>query len=155
VLKLGYGLPVIDRRLQLFVDLAYTQPAVTVTGSDARVPGGTFTSTTILRDLATSIGACFFVLDTSKLVVPYVSAGVRVHFLKAESSGTAGGTALGAYQETDTRVGGVFAAGAGLKLGPGRLMGEVVFSGLPVELRLTGVSNASSLSVMLGYGLFL
>jgi len=155
VLKVGYGLPFLERRLQVFLDLGYTQPSVTVTGADARVAGGTFTSTTTLRDLSASLGLCFFILEPSKLIVPYLSAGARVHFLRAETSGTAGSAPLGAWQETDTRFGGVFAAGAGLKLGPGRVMAEVTFNVLPVDQRLTGASNASSLSVMLGYGLFL
>lgn len=153
VLKVGYGLPFLERRLQLFLDLAYTQPAVTVTGADARVPGGTFTSTTILRDFAMSLGLCFFILEPSRTLVPYVSAGVRVHFLGAETSGSAGGAPFGTWKETDTRFGGVFAAGAGYRLGPGRVLAELAFNVLPVDQRLTGVSNASSLSLLLGYGL--
>lgn len=154
VLKVGYGLPFLARRLQIFLDLAYTQPSVTVTGSDARVPGGSFTATTTLRDLATSLGLCFFILEPSRVLVPYVSAGARVHFLRAETNGSAGGAPFGEFQETDTRFGGVFAAGAGLRLGPGKVMAELAFNVLPVDQRLLGVSNASSMSVMLGYGLF-
>ena len=154
ILKVGYGLPFIERRLQIFLDLAYTQPSVTITGADARVAGGTFTSTTTLRDLATSLGLCFFILEPSRVLVPYVSAGVRVHFLRGETSGTAGSSPLGKYEETDTRFGAVFAAGVGLRLGPGRLLAELTFNVLPVDQRLTGVSNASSLSVLLGYGFF-
>lgn len=154
LLKVGYGLPFWQRRVQLFVDLSYTQPSTTSTGSDARLPGGTFSSVTTVRDLATSFGAQVFILPPSRLVVPYLSAGVRVHFLKVETNGEAGGAAFGPYTETDTRAGGVFAAGAGLRLGPGRVLAELVFNVLPVDQRLTGASNASSLSVLLGYGLF-
>ena len=154
LLKVGFGLPFLQRRLQIFLDLAYTQPSVTVTGADARVAGGTFTSTTVVRDLATSLGLCFFILEPSRTVVPYVSAGVRVHFLRAETNGSAGSPTFGGYEETDTRFGGVFAAGAGFRLGPGRILAEVAFNLLPVDQRLTGASNASSLSVLLGYGLF-
>lgn len=154
VLKVGYGLPFLERRLQVFLDLAYTQPSVKVTGADARVPGGSFTATTTLRDLSTSLGLCFFILEPSRALVPYVSAGARVHFLRAETNGSAGSSTFGAWQETDTRFGGVFAAGAGYRVGPGRIMAEVTFNVLPVDQRLTGASNASSLSVMLGYGLF-
>lgn len=154
LLKVGWALPFVERRFQLFVDLAYTQPQVSVTGSDGRVPGGSFTSTTLLRDFAVSAGLCFFILSPSKPLVPYVSAGARVHFLRAETNGSAGGARFGEYVETDTRVGGVFAAGAGYRVGPGRILGELVFNYLPVDQRLTGASNASSLSVLLGYGLF-
>lgn len=153
VLKVGYGLPFLERRLQVFLDLAYTQPQVTVTGADARVPGGTFTSTTILRDLATSLGLCFFILEPARALVPYVSAGVRVHFLRAETSGSAGTAPFGAWSETDTRFGAVFAGGAGYRLGPGRVLGELAFNIVPVDQRLTGLSNASSMSLLLGYGL--
>lgn len=154
VLKVGYALPFLERRLQLFVDLGYTQPEVTVKGEDARVAGGTFSSTTILRDFAMSFGACFFILEPSRPLVPYVSAGARVHFLLAETNGSAGGAELGKYQETDTRFGGVFAAGAGYRLGPGRVLLELAINVLPLEQRLMGTSNASSLSIVAGYGLF-
>lgn len=154
VLKVGYGLPFIERRLQLFLDLGYTQPSVTVTGSDARVPGGTFTATTTLRDLSTTLGLCFFILEPSRPLVPYVSAGARVHFLSAETDGSAGGATFGGWKETDTRFGGIFALGAGYRLGPGRVLAELTLNVLPVDQRLTGVANASSLSVLLGYGLF-
>lgn len=153
VLKVGYGLPFLERRLQLFLDLGYTQPSVTVTGSDARVPGGTFTATTTLRDFATTLGLCFFILEPSRVLVPYLSAGARVHFLSAETDGSAGGASFGGWRETDTRFGGVFAAGAGYRLGPGRVLAELTFNVLPVDQRLTGVSNASSLSLLVGYGL--
>lgn len=154
VLKLGYGLPFLQRRLQAFVDFGYTQPSVTVTGSDARVPGGTFTSTTILRDFGLSLGLAFFILEPSRALVPYVSAAVRLHLLLAETSGEAGGSPFGGWQETDTRLGAAFAAGAGYRLGPGRVLGELAFNIVPVEQRLTGSSNASSMSLLLGYGLF-
>lgn len=153
VLKVGYGLPFLERRLQVFLDLAYTQPLVTVTGADARVPGGTFTSTTILRDLATSLGLGFSILDPARPLVPYVTAGVRVHFLRAESSGSAGGVPFGAWSETDTRFGAVLAGGAGYRLGPGRVLAELAFNIVPVDQRLTGLSNASSMSLLVGYGL--
>lgn len=154
VLKVGYGLPFLERRLQLFLDLGYTQPQVTVSGSDARVPGGTFTATTTLRDLSTTLGLCFFILAPSRPLVPYLSAGARVHFLSAETDGSAGGTTFGGWKETDTRFGALFAAGAGYRLGPGRVLAELTLNVLPVDQRLTGVSNASSLSVLLGYGFF-
>lgn len=153
VLKVGYGLPFLERRFQLFLDLGYTQPTVTVTGSDARVPGGNFTATTTLRDLATTLGLCFFILEPSKPFVPYLSAGARVHFLSAETDGSAGGATFGGWKETDTRFGGIFAAGAGYRLGPGRVLAELTFNVLPVDQRLTGLSNASSLSLLVGYGL--
>ena len=154
VLKVGFGLPFLERRLQIFLDLSYTQPIVTVTGSDARVPTGTFTTTTVLRDVATTLGLCFFILEPSRVLVPFVSAGARVHFLHAETTGLAGSSSFGTWKETDTRFGGVFAAGVGYQLGPGRVLAELTLSVLPVDQRLTGLSNASALSVLLGYGLF-
>jgi hypothetical protein len=152
-LKAGYGLPFWQRRVQLFVDVGYTEPSTTSTGSDARLPGGTFTSVTTVRDLATTLGAQVFLLPPSGAVVPYLAAGVRVHFLRADTDGEAGGVAFGPYSETDTRAGGAFAVGAAVRLGPGRVLGELAFNVLPVAQRITGPSNASSLSLLLGYGL--
>jgi outer membrane protein W len=153
LVKFGYSLPFLARRLQVFVDFGYTQPEVTVKGGDARVPGSSFSSTTIVRDFAPTLGAQFFILEPSKVLVPYVSAGMRVHFLLAETKGSAGDAEFGQYVENDTRVGGVFAVGAGYRFGPGRVLLELALNVLPVDQRLTGASNASSLSIVAGYGL--
>ncbi|MFZ5440030.1 MAG: hypothetical protein ACOZQL_08465 [Myxococcota bacterium] len=154
-LKLGYALPLLERRLQLYADVGYTQPSTTRTGADERLPGGTFSSLIVTRDLATALGLAFFMLDPAGAFVPWISAAVRIHFLRVETVGTAGdGSQLGTFTETDTRVGGVFGLGAGYRLGPGRVLAEVDVNVLPVDQRLTGDSNASSLSVLVGYGVF-
>jgi len=153
ILKLGYA-PFEGRRIQLFLDLGYSRPSQTLTGSDPRLAEGSYQSTLVMQDLATTLGAVYFILPPASTLVPYAGAGLRLHFLKAEVTG-ASGSAFGVSTETDTRFGGVIFGGAGFHLGPGLLLGEVAVGYAPVGQKVTGVSNIGALSLLLGYGVLL
>ncbi len=152
MLRLGYAPPILSRRLQIFADLGYSQPPNKVTGSDPRLDGGSYSSTLVVHDLSASLGLKFFLLPTTGTIVPYAGAGLRVHFLRTDVSGT-GATAFGQYKETATQVGGVFLLGAGFHLGPGWVLAEADFGYAPVDQRVTGTTNIGALSILLGYGL--
>lgn len=153
VLKLGYA-PFEERRVQFFLDLGYSRPQMTLTGTDPRLAAGDYQSTLLMQDLSTTVGAAYFFTPPSSTWVPYAGAGLRVHFLKAEVTG-ASASAFGLNTETDTRFGGVLFGGAGFHLGPGLLLGELAVGYAPIGQRVTGVSNVGALSVLLGYGVLL
>lgn len=155
-LTVGYA-PFSGHQLQFFIGLGYSQPAQTLSATDPRLgaAGGDYSSRLVMRDLSTSLGAKYFFLpEPSHFVVPYAGLGLRVHFLRADVSGS-GGADFGKYNETDTRFGGVAFAGVGLHLGPGLVLGELAFDYAPISQRVTGEANVGALSVVLGYGLML
>jgi hypothetical protein len=156
VLKVGYGVA-LDHRLQLFVDLGYSQPTHTAQASDPRLgtAGAAYSSTLTVRDLSTTVGAAYFLLPPGAFLVPYAGAGLRLHFLKSDVVGTGASAAFGENTETSTQVGGAVFGGAGLHLGPGLLLGELRFGYAPVGQKVTGQANVGALSVLLGYGLLL
>lgn len=154
-LKVGYA-PFETRQLQLFADLHYSQPPQTIAASDPRLEasGADYRSTLLMKDLATTLGVAYFFSKPTQGILPYAGAGVRVHFLRAEVQGAAS-TDFGQSNETDTRFGATAFGGAGLRLGPGFLLGELALSYAPVEHEVTGRSNVGALSLLLGYGVLL
>lgn len=153
ILKLGYA-PFAGRQLQLFADVGYSQPAHKLSSSDPRLStsGAEYSSTLVVKDLATTVGLSYFILPPDQFLVPYVGAGARVHFLRSEVEGSAD-SAFGEHVEMDSQLGGVGFAGVGLRLGPGLLLGELAMGYAPVDQRVTGTSNIGALSALLGYGL--
>jgi len=154
-LKVGYA-PFAGRQLQLFLDLGYSQPAHTTTATDPRLQtsGADYSSTLTVADLHTTLGLSYFFTDPSGHFLPYAGLGFRAHFLRADVVGL-GGADFGKNTETATRFGGTVFAGAGFKLGPGMLLGELNFAYVPVWEKVTGPSNVGSLGVLLGYGVLL
>lgn len=154
-LTVGYA-PFSGRQLQVFLGLSYSRPSQTLSAEDPRLgtAGTDYSSTLVMQDLGTTLGLQYFILPPSRFVVPYVGAGFRVHFLRADVEG-AGGADFGKHNETDTRYGAVVFAGVGLHLGPGLLLGELAFDYSPIGQRVTGAANVGSLALVLGYGLLL
>jgi hypothetical protein len=155
ILKVGYGVA-FDRRLQVFADFAYSQPARTSSGTDARLgaSGADYSTTITVRDFTTTLGADFFFpLASAWRWLPYAGAGLQLHFLRSDVSGGAAGETFGDTSETSTQVGVVVFGGTGFRLGPGLVLGEVRFGLAPVSQKVTGSSNVGALSILLGYGL--
>ncbi|MHB8873522.1 MAG: hypothetical protein ACYC8T_07535 [Myxococcaceae bacterium] len=154
-MKVGYA-PFEGHRLQIFADLGYSQPAHTTEATDPRLQasGADYSSTLTVADLHTTLGASYFFAAPSESLLPYAGLGLRAHFLRADVVGQ-GGTDFGVNHETATRFGGTVFAGAGFKLGPGLLLGELNFAYVPVMEKVTGQSNVGALGVLLGYGVLL
>jgi hypothetical protein len=156
VLKVGYA-PLSSRQLQFFADVGYAAPSQTLEAQDPRLgeAGSPYTSTLVLRDLATTFGVSWFILPPSSNLLPYAGGGLRAHFLSAEVEGGAQGAAFGPARETDTRFGAILFGGAGYRIGPGMVLGELAFDYTPIAHFVTGPSNVGALSVRLGYGILL
>ena len=155
LLKVGVGVA-LERRLQVFGELGYTQPThkATVPG-DARLgaSGAGYTSTMTVRELNTSLGLAYFFAPLQDHLLPYAGAGLRLHFVKSTVEGGAPAAAFGKNEETSTQVGGQAFGGLGLRLGPGLALGELRFSYAGIGQKVTGDANIGSVSVLLGYGL--
>lgn len=154
-LTVGFA-PLLGRRLQIFAAVGYSQPTHRIATQDPRLgaAGSDYTSTVLIRDVAATLGAKFFFIPPDRLVVPYAGLGFRTHFLGAQVEGN-GGSEFGKYSETDTRFGGVFLGGVGIRLGPGLVLAEVAFDYSPIGQRVTGEANVGALTAVLGYGLML
>ena len=159
-LELAYQLPFIGKRLGVFLDAGYSQPTLSATKSDARVPGGMVTYDQTIRDLGFSLGVHFWQPIASKLLV-YGGAGARLHLTHTLINATSGGQPYGENTEDSTRVGAMVRLGAGYVLGPGALVLEIHFEWTGIDHLITGgersgeSANTSNLAFQLGYQFFL
>lgn len=154
VLKVGLA-PWSLKQLQAFADLSYSQPRQLVTADDGRLEsGGSYQSELAVHDVRTTLGAQYFFLSPAARFVPWAGAGLRLNFLTLDVEASSQEN-FGRHVETVTRVGLTLLAGAGYRLGPGLLVGELVFTVVPVDERVTGQSNIGALGARLGYALTL
>lgn len=149
----GYLLPVLKQRLALVFDLGYSQHGSEETISDPRLgtSGGEYTYNLTQHDLNLYLGPQFYILDPFKRFVPYVTAGLDLHFLRSDMEGHAGEAPFGENEEQATRAGFALRAGVGWHLGPGMLTGELAFNWAPLDVQITGDGHLGRLAVLVGY----
>ncbi|HEX2678025.1 MAG TPA: hypothetical protein VHM19_15330 [Polyangiales bacterium] len=160
-LELGYMLPLpepVGRSFELFVTGQYMQPSTTgkTTAPDARLPGdGTLHYDISEQILPITFGALYRLPLPTRLFMPYAGAGARLFLLRTKVTGSGGGEAFGKNEETGSKAGAYFALGADIFLGPGALLGELQLSYAPLDGYVLRNTNASSLSLAVGYRLML
>lgn len=152
-LGLGYAPPILKGRLAFVLDLGYSQNTKGSTLSDPRLATATAEYTTSLtqRDLGLFLGPQVFILDPRGRYVPYVAAGVDLHFLETAVSARSGDVPFGENSETSTVVGFAARAGFGYRLGPGLIVAEVGYSWAQVSQDVTGSSHRGGVGLLVGY----
>lgn len=157
-LGVGYVPPFLAGRLGLVADIGYQQMPTDKTLQDPRVGAkgtGSWNYKVTQHDLNLFVGPIFYILDRRGFWIPYVSAGVDVHFLRTDVEGEGAGKPFGSNQETATKVGFAARAGLGVHLGPGMVTGEVSFGWAPLDNAITGDSNLGRVNILVGYTLML
>lgn len=155
ILKFGVGVA-LERRLQIFFEMGYTQPTHDAGTDDPRLgtAGAAYSTTMTVRDLSLTLGAQYFIRPPSSHWLPYAGLGLQARMLRSEVVGTSGGASFGQNNETSTQLGGTVYGGVALHLGPGLAYGELRFGFAPVAQKVTGEANVGAMSALLGYGLF-
>jgi hypothetical protein len=150
---LGYAPPVLKGRLAVVLDLGYSQGSKKSTLTDARLamPTTEYATSLTQRDLGLFLGPQIFILDPRGRYVPYLAAGVDLHFLETAVSARSGGVPFGENKETSTVVGFAARAGFGYRLGPGLIVAELGYSWAPVTQDVTGTSSRGGVSLLVGY----
>ena len=150
----GYLLPVLKRRLAAVLDLGYSQTTTSETLDDPRLgeAGASYSYTMTQRDLNLFIGPQVFILDPFRRLVPYAALGLDLHFLRSvmEAKGNDGAD-MGGNDEVSTKAGFALRGGAGYRLGPGLITGELTFSWAPITHTITGDSHLGRLAILVGY----
>jgi hypothetical protein len=145
------------RHLGLMFAVSYTQPETARTYTDPRLTqnSGLTSYSHTVRDLGLTLAPTLW-FPMGKMVIPYASAGLKVHFYRNDVQGSAGDSSpFGENQEPKRRAGFVGRLGAGFRMGPGALTGDVTIDAAPVYEVTTGDANAGDLIVSLGYSLFI
>lgn len=127
-LRVGYQLPVLGRRFEVFADVGYVAPRTWVP--------------TAVRDWSVALGLTFWLVEPVRRVAPYVSAAPRLHLLDVVQP---------PWSEGRTRLGGSFAVGVGFRIGVGRLLLESAVEVLWLDSKLTGPTDLTAIAQRLGY----
>lgn len=149
----GYAPPVLRGRLAIVLDLGYAQNSTSKSLTDPRLgtAGGEVGFTMTQRNLNLFLGPQVFLLDPGRRLVPYGALGLDLHFVKSLIDGQGGGQGLGENSEVSTEAGFALRGGAGFRLGPGLITGEVAFGWAPMARDMTGESHLGRISILVGY----
>jgi hypothetical protein len=153
-LEVGYVLPIMKRSFAGVIDVSYTAPSTTGEQSDPRVSGGTYSWTLTQKELVIQ-PTLMYRLTSLGRVVPYVGVGPRIYLLRSIVEAKAGSQVIGETIEQSTKVGVGLPLGAEFKLGPGALLGELLFEYGPLDHTATGSSHTAGGTLQLGYRLMI
>ena len=119
--------------------------------ADARVDGGKYDRELTQKELTIAPTVVFRLTKLGR-VVPYIGVSPRIYLLRSIVEGKAGGQTILETTEQSTKVGLSAPLGAELRLGPGALIGELVFEWGPLDHVATG-DGTSTLggNLQLGY----
>lgn len=150
-LELGYVFPWLDRGIALLLNADYAAPksSGTQTG-DARVDGGSY-DWHLTEQMLTLMPTAMYRYTKLGMVVPYAGIGPRIYMLRSTVKGTVGGVEIPETSEQSTKVGFGVPFGAEIKLGPGGLIGELLFEYGSLDHKATGDTNTGGLSLNIGY----
>jgi len=150
-LEASYLFPLLGSRLGLITALGYSQPEASGTGTDERLPDGTYSWDMTQRQTTWDIGLVGRIMPWSSDWNVGVAAGAQVMFLSTLTKGEAGGEPFGDHDEQAT-LPGVFASlQAEYRLGPGALFVELAYTAAFQDLETTGEVTSSTLGALLGY----
>jgi len=152
-LEATYSLPFLGGRLGAVTALGYSAPSLSGTGSDARLPGGTYTYEATQRQLNWDLGLMGRLRPWHSDWNVALLGGLRTTFQSTLSDGEAGTESFGEHDERATLTGLFGACQADYRLGPGAVVGELGYWASFQDLRTTGELTLSELSVLVGYRL--
>jgi hypothetical protein len=154
-IELGYVFPWLHRSFAFLVDADYAAPKSSGTqAGDPRVQGGTYDWHLTEQILALQ-PTIMYRFTKLKSVVPFIGVAPRIYMLRSTVRGAVGSVEIPETTEQSTKVGLGVPFGAEIKLGPGALIGELLFEYGSLDHTATGDSNTGALSLAVGYRLLL
>jgi opacity protein-like surface antigen len=147
-LELDLLLPVLDRRLVLALDATYTYGSYGGGGTDPRV-GGAYTYDIGEKELKLGLDLVFRFFAEDAPIIPYIGAGLIMHFLQTVERPSFGPRVD--LLEQSTEVGFELIAGVDFALGPGYLLADLRWVHTDLDHRLTGDTNAGNVTLAVGY----
>ena len=149
--ELGYVFPWLNRGLALVLDADYAAPKSSGTqAGDPRVVGGTY-DWHLTEQMLVLMPVAMYRYTKLGMIVPYVGIGPRIYLLKSTVRGTVGSVEIPETTEQSTKVGFGLPFGAEIKLGPGGVIGELLFEYGSLDHTATGSTNTGALSLAVGY----
>jgi hypothetical protein len=150
-LEVGYVLPAASYAFDVFATGSFSAPAATGTGTDPRVPGGTFAWELHEREIGIGAGLGYGIGDIDARVRPELAVGPQLVLLHSTLDGNAGAAQFPTATESQVTVGVAGYAGVGVLAGPGRIVARLGVGYAPMKQFVTGKSSTLALSPTLGY----
>ncbi len=148
-IEVGYTLPLFHRRFAVVLDVDYAQPTKTGTEMDPRVAGGTYAWKLTEQELGVMPVLMYRATYAKGWLVPYGGIGPRLMLFKSTVKG--GAPVIDDTTEVSTKIGFGIPLGAELHIGPGRLIGELLFQYGTLDHTATGDSHSGAISLSVGY----
>lgn len=150
-LEAGYVFPFAHGSFGAALDVDFAAPKTSGTKhDDPRVPNSTYYWHITEQELQI-MPIFMYRLTSIKAVTPYAGIGPRIFLLRSTVRGDSGGATISETTEQSTKLGVGIPVGVELPLGPGGLIGELLFEYGSLDHRATGNSNTGGLNLLVGY----
>lgn len=149
-LEVGYVFPWLDRSFALYVDGGYAAPVTTGEASDKRVAGGKY-SWHIVEKQLTIAPSVYYRYTGLGMFVPYAGVGPRIMLQESVIDSDDAEPIILETTEHATKVGLGVHGGVDILLGPGAVVGEVLFQAGGLDHTSTGDVANTALTVWVGY----
>lgn len=164
-LSAGYILPTdiagFTRPIEIGLDVMYTQPGASGTGSDTNLGGpsaegpGDYEWELTQRMLVMELYALWRFMPPGEFISAYGMIGPRAYFMESKMVASGNdGQDFGTNTQTNDEYGLVFGGGADFAVGPGTIYGTLEFGWSDLNQRITGDSNTGAVVIDAGYRLY-
>jgi hypothetical protein len=158
-IEAGYVFPALNRGLGAYLQVEYSAPSTDGKVNEKfdrdRVPGGAYNWHIRQQELVFAPTFLYRLTTLSDTITPYVGVGPRIYLIKDTTRGDANGVSIDETTEKSTKWGLGLPLGAELALGPGKLIGELMFQWGPLKHTLTGDTHLGGASLAVGYRMLL
>lgn len=150
-IEAGYVFPWLNRSFAAALDVDYTAPKSDGSQDDVRLTGASKYDWKISQRQLAIMPVVMYRLTMLGKLVPYIGVGPRFLFLRSTVQGTAGSNPISETKEQSTQYGIGVPLGVEYALGPGALLGEVLFQYGGIDRIATGDTNTGAVNIFLGY----
>ena len=158
-IEAGYVFPALNRGLGAYLQVEYSAPATDGKVNEKlerdRVPGGAYNWHIRQQELVFAPTFLYRLTTLSETITPFVGVGPRIYLIKDTTRGDANGVTIDETTEKSTKWGLGLPLGAEIALGPGKLIGELMFQWGPLKHTLTGDTHLGGASLAVGYRMLL
>jgi len=153
-IDLGYILPWLEGRVQVYGRLDYLRPSYRTSAEDPRLSTSTTYSYKVIEEeLCAGLGAVGRLWQPGGYLNVYGRLGGEVRMQRSTARGRATTSLFGENQETKTAMGLLLGGGGELLLGPGVVFGELDLSYADLSHAITGDTATGGLGLLVGYAM--
>ncbi|MEK7705337.1 MAG: hypothetical protein AAB426_10290 [Myxococcota bacterium] len=153
-IDVGYLLPWLEQRVQVYGRFDYLRPSYTASGDDPRLVTSTSYSYKVIEEeLVVGLGAVARLWQPGSYLNVYGRLGGETRLQRSTARGRATTSLFGENNETKTAAGLLLGGGGELRFGPGVAFAELDLSYADLHHAITGDSATGGLGLLAGYAM--